>query len=506
MASLVLSLVSVVVQAVAVYMALRLIKVTQNSSAWVFISAAIFLMMLRRLESLYNSVHAGGTMIPVDFEIIGLLASIFMLAGVFKIAPIFLSIKTSHDKIKESLSEKEILLSELGQTKQLLETVANGITEEILLISEDFKVLWANDAVIRAHKVQHNQIIGMYCHKLTHHLDVSCKPPADPCPIVVCKATKQATVVHHTHILDDGSTAFLEISVYPILNMDGAAERFVHVSKDITIRVRQEEEIRNLNIILEQKVKEEVSLREQERKLLFQQSKMAAVGEMIAAIAHQWRQPLNAISIIAQEIRDAYECGEMTKEYMKEMVDIVLGQIGFMSKTINDFRNLLNPSKIAAAFSIKESVEDILFMFKDILSKSNITVAFEEDSLSENCVVVGQPNEFKHVILILINNSRDAIFSMWEKNLMAKDVAGKINIRLSRYEDRVLVTTIDNGGGVPIEIIDKIFNPYFTTKSEEKGTGIGLYISKTIIEGMGGSLTVKNTDGGAEFTISLGAR
>ncbi|WP_420264176.1 ATP-binding protein [Candidatus Magnetominusculus dajiuhuensis] len=505
MASLILSLVSVIVQAVAVYMALRLIRVTKNSSAWVFISVAISLMTLRRLENLYKVTFDSGVVNPVGFEVLGLVISIFMLAGVVRIAPIFLSIKTSHDKIQESLSEKEILLGELGQTKQLLEAVANGITEEILLIAEDFKVLWANDAVIRAHKVQHNQIIGMHCHKLTHHLDVSCEPPDDPCPITVCKATGQAAVVHHTHIMDDGSSAFLEISVYPILNMDGVAERFVHVSKDITERVRQEEKIRNLNIILEQKVKEEVSLREQERQLLFQQSKMAAVGEMIAAIAHQWRQPLNAISIISQEIRDAYECGEMTNEYMKEMVDVIIKQISFMSKTINDFRNFLNPSKDVTTFSIKESIEEILSMFKDILSKSNIAVTLEEDSLSEKCAVMGYPNEFKHVVLNIINNSRDAISSMWEKDLLDKEIGGKIIIRLSGYEGKVLVSVIDNGGGVPDEFIDKIFNSHFTTKSAEKGTGIGLYISKTIIEGMGGTLTVRNTDGGAEFTISLDA-
>ncbi|MBF0458951.1 MAG: hypothetical protein HQK99_13770 [Nitrospirae bacterium] len=484
-------------------MALRLIQITQRRSAWVFISIAIILMMFRRLETLYISAHGDGIVIPIGFEIIGLITSIFMLAGVFRIKPIFQSIKESHDKIKESLSEKEILLNELRQTKQLLETVANGITEEIMLISNDFEILWANDAVIKNHKGKNNGTLGMHCHKLTHHSDIPCCSPTEPCPIVDCELSRQPAIVHHTHIMDDGSNAFVEIVVYPILNIEGSAERFVHVSRDVTLRVKQEEEIRNLNKILEQKLKQEVYLREQERQLLIQQSKMATMGEMIGAIAHQWRQPLNAISIIAQEIHDAYKCNEMNADYMKETIGIILGQIDFMSKTINDFRNLLNPSKTPAAFFVDETIEAILFMFRDMLSKSNIAITFEKDCLVEKCMSVGQPNEFKQVLLILLTNSRDAICSHWEKNLLGKDIQGRITISISKHNDKVLITHTDNGGGISDDIIDKIFNQYFTTKPDEKGTGIGLYIGRTIIEGMGGSLTVRNVDGGAEFSISL---
>ncbi|MCG6553406.1 MAG: ATP-binding protein [Candidatus Magnetominusculus sp. LBB02] len=505
MVSFIISLVSVVVHLAAMFMALRLIKVTENSSAWVIISASISLMTLRRLENLYNFVYSAAKMNPVSYEVIGLAISVLLLVGMFKIAPVFLSIKSSRDEVRKSLSEKEIVLRELDQTKQLLEVVANGITDEIMLISKDFKVLWVNDAVMRCHKGDHNELIGVHCYRLTHHVDVPCQPPDDVCPIMEHEAGRH-TVVQHTHTADDGSVAIVEISVYPIRGSNGDVDRFIHVSKDITARVRQEEEIRNLNKLLEQKVREEVSLREEERKLLFQQSKMAAMGEMIGAIAHQWRQPLNAISLISQEIHDAYRYNEMTEEYMKETIGTILKQIDFMSKTINDFRNLLNPSKTATAFFIDEAIEDILFMFSDMLSKSNIVVTFEKDDLTDNCVAVGQPNEFKHVVLNLINNSKDAICSQWDNHILSEDMKGMINIRLSRVDGKALVTISDNGGGIPDEIIDKIFSPHFTTKPDDKGTGIGLYISKTIIDGMGSRLSVRNANGGAEFTISLDAK
>jgi signal transduction histidine kinase len=315
--------------------------------------------------------------------------------------------------------------------------------------------------------------------------------------------TGTSETVNHLHLCNGDSSSHVEVSVYPIINEMGDIDKFVHISKDITARMRREEEIRNLNVILEQKIKEEVSLREQERQLLLQQTKLAAMGEMIGAIAHQWKQPLNVISLTAQGMEDAYEHDEMTKEYIKSTVSTILNQIDFMSKTINDFRNFLKPSKVSTDFNVKEVIEDVLFMFAEMLSKSDIIVTLENDNNSDKFIATGQPNEFKHVVLNLINNSSDAIRSLWEKKILSRDVQGKININLSNDDGKVLVTISDNGGGIAEEIIDKIFDPYFTSKSDDKGTGVGLYISKTIVESMGGSILCKNTDDGAEFRIKV---
>ncbi|MBF0520360.1 MAG: PAS domain-containing sensor histidine kinase [Nitrospirae bacterium] len=503
MASLVISLLSVVIQTAAVAMTLRLIKITENRTAWIFISTAISLMIIRRLENLYAFLFSDGIITPVIFEVIGIVISFFMLVGVSKIAPIFLTLKKSHAKVNKSLSEKELLINELKLTKQLMETVANGITEEIFLITKDCEILWANNAVVENRKCDLNKVVGMHCYEVTHHSDVPCTPPDDPCPIGEFFKTGESVTVSHVHYVNEDTRSFVEVTVYPITNEESIVDKFVHVSKDVTARMLREEEISNLNKMLEQKIKVEVTLREQERQLLIQQSKMAAMGEMIGAITHQWKQPLNIVSLIAQGMPDAYEYGEINREYIKDTVTGILEQVSFMTKTVNDFRNFLKPSKAITEFDIKAAIEDILFMFRYILSKSNIVITFYKDNHLDKFTTTGHPNEFKHVILNLINNSRDAICSMWEKNIMSKDIKGNIHIHLSKDNDKVIITISDNGGGIPKDIIDNIFESYFTTKPDDKGTGIGLYMSKAIIESMGGTITCKNIEGGVEFRINL---
>ncbi|MBF0520317.1 MAG: response regulator [Nitrospirae bacterium] len=395
-------------------------------------------------------------------------------------------------------------LNDLSLAKLLMETVANGITDEIVLITKDYKILWANDAARKATMDKTLQPIGMYCHELTHQTGTPCQLPDTPCPVMEYYRQGKPTPVTHVHYDSiSGKEIYVEVVVYPIVNAFGEVDKFVHVSKDITERITKEEEIHSLNNTLEQKIKEEISLREQEGRLLAQQSKLAAIGEMIGAIAHQWKQPLTAISALAQGIKDSYKFGEITKEYVDETVAIILDRIDYMSKTIYDFRDFLKPSKVVDEFDLKDTIEDVLFMFGDMLSKSNIFVTLDKGRPSDSYIINGHANEFRHVILNLINNSRDAIWSMWEKNILGREKKGEIRICLSKDGGKTAVTVRDNGGGIPEEIIEKIFDPYFTTKSDDQGTGIGLYMSKTIIEGMGGSISCKNIDGGAEFKIEL---
>ncbi|MBF0565715.1 MAG: PAS domain-containing protein [Nitrospirae bacterium] len=416
---------------------------------------------------------------------------------------------------RTKLSEElRLSLDELSLTKQLLEGVANGITEEILLLSKDFRIVWANESAAKNHNYKTDEIIGKYCYQVTHQLNLPCEPPNDPCPVHEFERTGKPVTLNHIHFHYNGSDHFVEVTVYPIKNEMGEVHKFVHMTKDITGRVKIEEEMRNLNRILEQKVKEETSLRQQKEQILIQQSKMAALGEMINSIAHQWKQPLTAVSVIIQDMQDAFNYGELDKTYIDEIVKNVILQVNFMSKTIDDFRSFLKPSKEKVGFDVKEAINEILSMFEVMLGKANVTVFFENAATSETYMINGYPNEFKHVILNMINNSKDAILSRRGKESSGVESSGvdssgtgsygKIRINLLKRDGRIVITLSDDGGGIPAEVIDKIFEPYFTTKSEEKGTGIGLYMSKTIIENnMGGVLTVRNAGDGAEFTIEI---
>jgi len=263
-----------------------------------------------------------------------------------------------------------------------------------------------------------------------------------------------------------------------------------------------EEQLKNLNTNLNNMVTEETQKRQQQEQILIQQSKMASMGEMIGLIAHQWKQPLNAVGLIVQDLKEAYSFGELNDKYMANSVNIAIEQIMFMSKTIDDFRNFFIPSKEKIIFDVKLSIEQLYSMFENVFTKSNINVSVKvnkETVLSTK----GYPNEFKQVLLNILNNAKDAIIS--RRNSEPK-IRGLIDINLSNSEDlgKIIISIKDNGGGIPQDIIEKIFDSYYTTKESTGGTGIGLYMSKTIIEiNMGGTLEVKNVDEGAEFLITL---
>lgn len=262
----------------------------------------------------------------------------------------------------------------------------------------------------------------------------------------------------------------------------------------------QAEELERLNKNLETAVAQETAKRISHEHLLIQQSKMAAMGEMLSSIAHQWRQPINAIGILIQDIKDAYEFGELDKEYIEGMINKSMAQIQFMSKTIDDFRNFYAPSKQKEHFNVCSAIRSVLELSQAQLKNKNVKVELQcqiDDDDFE-----GYENEFKQVILNIVKNGQDAIVQL-QKN-KNEQLKGAIEIKMDRDGERLYITIEDNGGGIPQEIMDKIFDPYFTTKEQGQGTGIGLYMSKLIIENsMGGKLTAGNGKNGAEFTIVL---
>ncbi|MBF0538262.1 MAG: hybrid sensor histidine kinase/response regulator [Nitrospirae bacterium] len=250
---------------------------------------------------------------------------------------------------------------------------------------------------------------------------------------------------------------------------------------------------------------ERLRLERQNRELLIQQSKMAAMGEMIGFITHQWKQPLNAIGLIAQDIEDTHQYGQMDTAYLKTSVGEIMGQVTFMSKTMDDFRDFFRPSKQSAIFDAVRAVEDTLSLLSEHIKKSGIDIILNKGDSEGLFYLRGHPNEFKQVLLNIINNARDAILSQAsEAGGIPQGRQGKISIALSKLNRHILIAITDNGGGIAEDMAEKLFDPYFTTKGPQKGTGIGLYISKVIIENrMHGGINVRNSDGGAVFTLDL---
>lgn len=264
--------------------------------------------------------------------------------------------------------------------------------------------------------------------------------------------------------------------------------------KKYKVEVRyKENELAELNVALEKRIKEEVAKGRKKDQLLLQQSKLAIMGEMLSMIAHQWRQPLNAIGLIVQNIQEDYEYGELTKEQLDSQVERTLGHLHIMSKTINDFSNFFKPQNKKKLIYPKLLLENALVIAQSKLTKFNVTIS-QKCTFKDPVAVYEQ--ELVQVILNIINN---AVEQFEEKNCLS----GTIHISTFVEKESFYIEISDNAGGIAEENFEKIFEPYFSTKSKN-GTGLGLYMAKMVVElHMGGALTFKNIENGAKFIISV---
>jgi len=276
-----------------------------------------------------------------------------------------------------------------------------------------------------------------------------------------------------------------------------AEEELRRAKDELEIRVRErtrelERAYADLRLESERRVTAVEDLRRKEQ-LLLQQNRLAAMGEMLGNIAHQWRQPLNTLGLLVQELPMIYEKGQLSNEYLQETKEKAMQVIAGMSRTIDDFRNFFRPDKDKSSFLAKDVVRTTISLLEASFKNEQIELVVQE----EDVVVEGYPNELSQVILNILINAKDAFLERSTEN-------PQIIISIFRENGRPAITISDNAGGIPEEIIGKIFEPYFTTKGPNKGTGIGLFMSKTIIENsLNGSLSVRNTATGTEFQIVL---
>jgi PAS domain S-box-containing protein len=376
-------------------------------------------------------------------------------------------------------------------------------------------ITFVNDEFCKISGYKYEELIGAN-HNIVRHPDIPKSNFTLLWDTILNKKPYKATVKNLTK---DGQTVYLNTTITPILDENDEIKEFIAIRYDVTEEVElkkrlekkdieleelnkdlenrifsKTKELKELNKTLEHRVKEEIKKNEEKQKLLFLQSRMASLGQMLGNIAHQWRQPLTELNLTLFNMKKFFNTNE--KEKLDELYLESKNLISTMSSTIDDFSNFFNPQKDKKSFEIKEAVDDAVLILKKVIE--DITLSID---VPLNYQVVGVLNELTQVIINLIQNSKDAF--------ILNNINNKI-IEISLSEEKILnknyvkLKIKDNAGGISKDNLDKIFDPYFTTKHKSQGTGLGLFMSKMIIEkSLEGELVHKNFKNGSTFTIII---
>ncbi len=290
----------------------------------------------------------------------------------------------------------------------------------------------------------------------------------------------------------DGKIFYLDTTIVPILDDGGKIDEFIAIRHDVTGIVTLNEELLNAG----ERIASEVALNDEKTRMMFAQNRLASLGEMLANIAHQWRQPLNELSINLYQLKMAKNSDDKFAQTYQDAKAL----IRWMSDNIDDFRNFYRPVSDKSAFSLKSVINSTKMLVDGTIKKQNIKVKL--DKSIEKIELFGYKNELIQVFLNIFNNAKDAFIN-------SDNTKKLISVSAKTGHKYAIINISDNAGGINESVIDKVFDPYFTTKHQKVGkdqtvgTGLGLYMSQKIIDKMGGHISVKNIKNGCTFEIKL---
>ncbi len=299
----------------------------------------------------------------------------------------------------------------------------------------------------------------------------------------------------------DGQEHIIEWSNTLIHNPDGTPAYLTTVGIDITEKsIAQREadrlnrELKKLNSELEERIKAAVEENTQQQAMLVEQHRLAQLGEMISMIAHQWRQPLSSINSLTSLLMIKSMENMLSEEELIKELEGIDKQVSYLSETIDNFRNFYKTQQNIECFSFQQLFDDLIGIVGTALQNKHITLTTEVKTENRICTYKRQ---LIQVLLSVINNARDAFETVEKKRR-------HINISLEEDDDNFILSVSDNASGIPKEILANIFDPYFSTKDEKNGTGLGLYMCKMIMnKHIGGNIVAKNTHEGASFDIII---
>lgn len=376
----------------------------------------------------------------------------------------------------DTLSEQKVLLEDykniIDKTTVITRTNSNGV------------ITHASEAMMALCGYSLEELIGE-SHSLLRHKDTKDELYKDLWETI---SSGEVWIGELKNRNKNGNIYWVQTTITPEVNKKGKIIGFNAVSHDNTLK----KELEVLSQNLETKVQEEIIKNQQQASHMLQQSRLAQMGEMISMIAHQWRQPLASISAIAGTLTLDVMMDEYKKEFFQERLEAITGLAQHLSSTINDFRSFFKEKKNSETITLDNMVDLSLKIIGPTLLSKNIEV---EKKIGVGISLTTYPNEVKQVLLNLLKNAEEAL----EENNPSN---AKISIHGHIKDDIVCLQVEDNAGGIPEDIIQKIFDPYFSTKIKKDGTGLGLYMSKTIIEEhCEGKIEVQNTENGVSFKL-----
>ena len=369
---------------------------------------------------------------------------------------------------------------------KLLKKSLDVINENLIASKTDLKgiILEVSEKFCEISKYSREELIGK-SHNIVRHPDMK-----DELFKEIWTTIKNGKTWHGEieNLAKDGSTYWVDTTIIPEFDSDDNHIGYTSIRHDITNNKKIE--------VLNEKLVVEMHNSKEKELLLIKQNKMAALGEMIGNIAHQWKQPLNTISIIVSGMKLEKMMGTLKVEELDKPFDDILDSIEYSSNTINTFKNFVKEEKVKKQMVVQERVDMALKIVGPVLEYNSIDIILD---LKEVAPVkfTSVSGELDEVIINILNNAKDA--------LIEKEIEEPwIKIALEENADKCTLTIEDNAGGIPDHIIGNVFDQYYTTKENNNGTGIGLYMSRRIVtETLEGDLYVKNTKNGAKFYIEF---
>ncbi len=418
-----------------------------------------------------------------------------VLEDILATRPLHIRIQSFHvfEVFWKALSIEE---RKLRKRNQEMETILNGIQDFIVVLSPELEILEVNEAFLGKMGYTPDEVIGRKCYEVFHNIDHPCNHDTMICPHNDVIRHKRPVQQIRERQKRDGENRYIEVSTFPVWEKDGEISRFVEISRDITKRKKEEEEItRRLEEMVEERTQQ---LKESHEKLLHQ-DRMASLGKLAASVVHEINNPIAGtlnLLVLMKRMIDEGPVGSDEMEQFKEFLDLMEAENRRISRTVTDLLSFSRQDKVEPKqLSLNDLIEKTLFLNANLLKISGVKV---QTRLQEDLPdVIGSEDQLQQAFMNFISNAAEAVEAVGGGFL-------HIETALSPGSGKITISFQDTGIGIPRENITKLFEPFFTTKKKGKGVGLGLSVAYGIIEEHSGSIQVRSElNKGTTFRVQL---